>query len=144
MSKEQNWKILSQLLLSQFNLLKFMMQSSRGSDLHFSLTDGIKILLKAPDPFDVLVCFMTLFIEIAWYFPFKHELFLRETFCCNPWRMSHVQLFSYSDFWFTKRLFWFSINVTKETLQSAINSWDSFVLQEDVRLSTKRRSAFCR
>ena len=84
----------------------------------------------------IFVCFMTFFffIEIIWYFPFKHELFLPKFCCCHSRGLSLVQMFSYSDFCWTKRLFWLSINERKETAHSAINKWGSFLLQEDVHL----------
>ena len=33
---------------------------------------------------------------------------------------------------YKNRLFWLSINERKETAHSALNKWDSFLLQEDV------------
>ena len=41
------------------------------------------------------------------------------------------------------RLFWFSINETKETAQSAVNKWDDFPLQEDVWLQWEGQHALC-
>lgn len=41
------------------------------------------------------------------------------------------------------RLFWFSINETKETARSAVNKWDDFLLQEDVWLQWEGQHALC-
>ena len=98
-SKANPWKILLQFLfqkVTQLSLLKFV-YSWRQEAVPFKFNRRDKIIDQKPRSFKyltIIVCFLPLFKEIAWYFPFMPELFLPETYSCNSWGLYRVQMFS--------------------------------------------------